>query len=168
MDEQKAKIFAFQIAKLVGGRSEKFPQGEIALGASYRVRASLNEMRLHIHVGDGVQTIWVQNFDLQEPFLKLAVAINEPDGASALVEQADVGLEIPAYINTYLYCDAMLARVFCLKNREAIESLRLAVGERLCVQRCQIRLRLVTEQLIRVRQCLAELERIFDQQGGLQ
>ncbi len=161
IDPSKAKALADKIAKRLSGKAQRFDAGLTSLNALYRVCAKLHQMNLHIHVGDRVQTIWVQNFRLSSPYLMLAFAANEPERASALVEAAEVGLGMPVFINSYLYCGAELVQRFCQENRREIHNLRLEPEERLSVQRGQIRLRLMTDDVERIEAALDEIGRIF-------
>jgi len=161
MNSQRANYLAKQVAKRLVGRKENYPKALSSLGAPYRVRSIVQGMNLHIYVGDALLTIWVQNFELFGPFLSLALAVNEPERASALVNQADVGLNLPVFVNDYVYCDTELVRRFCQENRQEIQELRLKKGESLCVQRRQIRLRLLTDDVERLLGALGTVSRIF-------
>jgi hypothetical protein len=118
-------------------------------------------MDLQIYVGDSIQTIWVQNFELREPFLTLAFALNAPERASALVNQANVGLSLPVFLNPELYCGPQLVRRFCEENSADVQDLQLASSDRFSVQRKQLRLRLVTDVVDRVVLSLDPIGRIF-------
>jgi len=161
IDESKARNLAKRIAESLSAKPKRFAKAASSLSALYRICTIAMEMDLQIHVGDSIQTIWVQNFELRAPFLNLAFAVNEPERASALVNQADAGLSLPVFINAEIYCGPDLVRRFCKHNTSDIANLRLKPGERFCVQRKHLRIRLITEDPERVVVSLDPIGRIF-------
>ncbi len=168
MDARKADALAKDVAKRLSGKKESYPKAVSSLGAFYRVRATVHGMRLHIYVGDGLLTIWVRNFRLPDPFLKLAFAVNEPDRASALVDLRPVGLSIPGFVNEFVYCDTELVRTFCQVNRTEIEALQLRADERFSVLSKFMDLRLLTEDLARLLGAIDQLALIFHRYARLE
>jgi len=161
IDESSARDLASRIAEALSTKPKRFAKAASSLSALYRICTRKMGMSLQIYVGDSIQTIWVQNFELHEPFLNLAFVVNEPERAAALVNQADVGLSLPVFLNAEIYCGPELVRRFCEDNSSDIEDLRLKPGERFSVQRKQLRLRLMTSEVDRVLLSLNPMGRVF-------
>jgi hypothetical protein len=161
MDAGKANILAKAVAKRLRGKKESYPRAISSLGAFYRVRTTVQGMRLHLYVGDDLLTIWVRNFKLPAPFLKLAVAVNEPDPASVLIHLRPVGLSMPAFVNEEVYCETELVRSFCQENRAEIEALELNAEERLSVLSRFMGLRLLTGDVSRLLNAIEQLAKVF-------
>src|SRR4051812_35790330 len=104
INESSARKFARRIGEKLSAKPKRFPKAASSLSALYRICTTKMGMNLQIYVGDSIQTIWVQNFELHEPFLNLAFVVNEPERAAALVNQADVGLSLPVFLNAEIYC----------------------------------------------------------------
>jgi len=168
MDARKADALAKDVAKRLSGKKESYPKAVSSLGAFYRVRATIQGMRLHIYVGDGLLTIWVRNFKLPDPFLKLAVAVNEPDRASALINLRPVGLSMPAFVNEEVYCETELVRAFCQENNAEIEALQMKADERLSVLSGFMGLRLLTGDIPRLIGAIDRLAQIFHRYQGIE